>query len=130
VPDGVFAGDAGTRGFHPVGGLTALDVDEVLAAVEARDRRPRASGGSDDDGMASDPWADEAPLLAGLAAASVQGVSALTPRPGRRPARLGTSGAAAADAGVAGPCAASAKGFSLHAGARLPCCRARLVSST
>jgi hypothetical protein len=101
VPDGVFAGEPGTLGFHPVGGLTALDVDEVLAAVEALvDRRLRASGGSDDDGMASDPWADEAPLLAGLAAASVHGVSALTPRPGRRPARLGTSGAAAADAVV------------------------------
>jgi hypothetical protein len=117
VLDGVFAGEPGTLGFHPVGGLTALDVEEVLAAVEALvDRRLRASGGSDDDGMASDPWVNEAPLLAGLAAASVQGVSALTPRPGRRPARLGNIVAAAqADAVVAGSCAARANGFSRRA---------------
>jgi Putative transposase len=57
VPDGVFAGEPGKLAFHGVGQLTALDAEEVLAAVEPLvDRRLRARGESDDDGVASDPW--------------------------------------------------------------------------
>jgi hypothetical protein len=82
VPNGVFAGEAGGWTFHRVSRLTALDAEEVLAAVEPLvDRRVRSHGGLDDDG-GSDPWTHEAPPLAGLAAASVQGVNALAPRVG------------------------------------------------
>jgi len=46
VPDGVFAGEPGTLAFHRIGRLTALDAEEVLAAVEPLvDRRLRAHGG-------------------------------------------------------------------------------------
>jgi hypothetical protein len=119
VPDGIFAGDVGNRAFHPVVRLTALDAEEVLAAVEPLvDRRARA--GSDDD-MADDPWDRDAPLLAGLAAASVQGVNALAPRAGRRPARLGNSLAVIHAAPlVPDGCAARANGYSLHAGLVVP----------
>jgi Putative transposase/Transposase zinc-binding domain len=121
VPDGVFAGKPGTLAFHRIGRLTALDADEVLAAVEPLvDRRLRALGGLDDD-SGSDPWTQDAPLLAGLSAASVQGVNALAPRVGRRPARLG-NGLAARPAAPGGPdwCAARANGYSLHAGVVVP----------
>lgn len=83
VLDGVFARDAaGVVAFHPARRLTTLDVAEVLAAVEPRIRRLLEGGGfredghgghAEDDGV--DPWTDEAPALAGLAAASVQGSS-------------------------------------------------------
>jgi hypothetical protein len=90
VPDGVYAGEPGKLAFHRVGRLTALDAEEVLAAVDPLvARRLRARGESDDGSVFSDPWGNDAPLLAGLAAASVQGVSALAPS-GRRPARLGS----------------------------------------
>lgn len=121
VRDGVFAGEAGNWTFHPVVRLTALDVEEVLAAVEPLgDRRVRAHGVLDDDG-GRDPWTQDAPLLAGLAAASVQGVNALAPRVGRRPARLG-NGLAARPAMPPAPdgCGARANGYSLHAGVVVP----------
>ncbi len=96
VFDGVFADDPGNLWFQPVGRLTTLDVEEVLAAVEPLvGRRLGVAGEPDDDGKASDPWIDDSPVLAGLAAASLQGVSALQPRPGRGPARLGNVVAAA-----------------------------------
>ena len=102
VLDGVFARTrAGVLNFHPTRRLTALDVAEVLATVEPRIQRlldRRGLGDGDDDGSASDAWADEAPVLAGLAAASVQGtgrsgligalafvVWATRPRRARRP---------------------------------------------
>ena len=71
--------------------------------------------------MASNPWTQEAPLLAGLAAASVQGVTARGPRAGRGPARMGNIVAEAqSDGRVSGSCAARANGFSLHAGLVVP----------
>jgi len=81
--DGVFARSrAGALHFHPIRRLTALDVAEVLATVEPRfkgllDRRGLGKG--DDDRSASDAWAHEAPVLAGLAAAFVQGTVGLGP---------------------------------------------------
>ena len=62
-------------------------IEEVLATVEPRIKRlldRRGLGDGDDDGSASDAWADEAPVLAGLAAASVQGIVALGPQRGAR----------------------------------------------
>jgi hypothetical protein len=89
----VFARDgAGALDFHPAARLTALDVAEVLATVEPRIKRlldRRGVGEDDDVGFASDAWAEDAPVLAGLAAASVQGTVALGPRRGARVRRLG-----------------------------------------
>ena len=93
VLDGVFAKDgSGVVGFHPTPRLTALDVAEVLATVEPRIKRlldRRGLGDGDDDGCAPDAWADDAPVLAGLAAASVQGTVALGLQRG---ARIASSG--------------------------------------
>ena len=94
---------------------------DFLATVEPRVQRlldRRGLGEGDDDGSASDAWADEAPLLAGLAAASVQGIVAL----GRRGACLRRLG----DAREEGEppeqrgCHAWANGFDLHAGLVVP----------
>jgi Putative transposase/Transposase zinc-binding domain len=118
VLDGAFAGESGERRFHSLRRLTALDVEEVLAAVEPLvDRRRRGHGGSEDGD--ADSWGNEAPVLAGLAAASVQGQAALGPRSGRRSARLGTAVLAEADAPVAAA-SAQANGYSLHAGLVVP----------
>jgi hypothetical protein len=123
VLDGVFAADArGAPAFHRTRGLTTVDVEEVLATVEPRlAPRLRARGVGDDDVAAGgvDAWANEAPVLAGLAAASVQGKAALGPRQGIRPRRFGEA-AETAEAPVRGACQARANGFSLHAGLVVP----------
>jgi putative transposase len=123
VLDGVFARDrAGALSFHNAARLTALDVAEVLATVEPGIKRlldRRGLGEGDDNGSASDAWAHEAPVLAGLAAASVQGTVALGPHRGVRLRRLGDpseEGEAPAQSG----CHARANGFDLHAGLVVP----------
>jgi hypothetical protein len=88
VLDGVFARNGDTVRFHPCPPLDAADVDEVLVTVTAYVGRLLAPGGSGDGverGM-FDEWADEAPVLAGLATASVQGRVTLGLRAGSRPA--------------------------------------------
>ena len=66
--------------------------------------------------QSSEGWADEAPVLAGLAAASVQGRAALGPRAGARVRRLGDVFAGATiDPGL-GACHARHAGLDLHAG--------------
>jgi hypothetical protein len=126
VLDGVFARDAaGAVGFHPAPRLTTLDVAEVLAAVEPRlrqllqrgGRREDAPGGDPDDGGV-DPWVDEAPALADLAAASVQGLVALGRQSGTRVRRLGHA-RAAVDRPL-GSCHARWHGWDLHAGLVVP----------
>jgi hypothetical protein len=123
VLDGVFARNrAGTLNFHPVARLIALDVAEVLATVEPRIKRlfdRRGLGDGDDDGSAPDAWANEAPVLAGLAAASVQGTVALGPHRGARLRRLGDP----PDEGETrahGSCHVRANGLDLHAGLVVP----------
>ena len=64
---------------------------------------------------AADRWAEEAPVLAGLAAASVQGLLALGPRAGARIARYG-SPPEKVIAATLGPCHANLDGLDLHAG--------------
>jgi hypothetical protein len=118
VLDGVFDGEPGKRRFCPLRRLTAIDVEEVLAAVERLvDRRCREPGGSEDGD--ADSWGHEAPVLAGLAAASVQGQAALGPRSGRSPTRWGTTAMVEAEAPVA-ETSARANGYSLHAGLVVP----------
>jgi hypothetical protein len=70
-------------------------------------------------GAVSDAWAEDAPVLAGLAAASVQGTVAIGPHRGARLRRLGhpsEEGETPADDG----CHARANGFDLHAGLVVP----------
>lgn len=92
VLDGVFTNDGGAVRFHPVRRLTHEDVAEVVALVAQRvtrllERRGLAANAG--DGEASDLWSDEAPVLAAVAAASVEGRVALGPRAGGRVRRCG-----------------------------------------
>jgi hypothetical protein len=122
VVDGVFAKDGESVRFHPSPWLDADDVDEVLATVEAYFRRLLAGRGvdaGDDGGDTLDEWVDDAPVLAGLAAASVQGRVALGPRAGARVRRRGAGPVATEPPGL-GPCHARHNGFDLHAGLCLP----------
>ncbi|MDO8793425.1 MAG: transposase, partial [Vicinamibacterales bacterium] len=123
VLDAVFARNrAGALNFHSGPRLTALDVAEVLATVEpwiTRLLARRGLGDGDDDGSASDAWADEAPVLAGLAAASVQGTAALGPHRGARLRRLGDP-PEEGETPAHGGCHARANGFDLHAGLVVP----------
>ena len=91
VLDGVFArGQDGRLVFHATPSLTAADVADVLAAIEPGVARLLARRGfGDDDGDRSDGFAEVTPLLAGLAAASVQGVNAWGGTPGAGPQRVG-----------------------------------------
>ncbi len=108
--------------FHPTQRLTALDVEEVLATVEPGIRRllaRRGLGEGAEDGSQVDAWADEAPVLAGLAAASVQGTVARGSQLGARPRRLGDRREEEELPTPAG-CHARANGFDLHAGLVVP----------
>ena len=122
VLDGVFAQHGDTVRFHPCPPLDAADVDEVLATVTAYVWRLLAHGGSDDgdDGGMLDEWADEAPVLAGLAAAAVQGRVALGARAGARVRRRGDTLAVATDPPQLGLCHARHNGFDLHVGLCVP----------
>lgn len=122
VMDGVFArAEAGALAFHPARGLTDLDVAEVLATAEPRIRHvlDRRGLGDRDDASGEDAWAGEAPVLAGLAAASVQGIVALGHRRGARVRRLGEP-PEAIEAPTPGRCHARSNGFDLHAGLVVP----------
>jgi hypothetical protein len=71
---------------------TVSDVADVLAMIEPRMRRliDRPGLGKGDKGAsAPDEWAEDAPVLAGIAAASVEGTFALEPRQGARARRRG-----------------------------------------
>jgi len=118
VLDGVFTNDGGIVRFHPVRRLTRDDVAEVVALVARRVTRlveRRGLAGRAEDGEASDPWSDEAPVLAAVAAASVEGRVALGPRAGARVRRCGDPPEEGTPATL-GPCHAHAGGFDLHAG--------------
>ena len=75
------------------------------------------AGDEGDDTL--DEWADDAPVLAGLATASVRGRAALGPRAGARARRRGAGLAATEPPGL-GPCHARHNGFDLHAGLCVP----------
>ncbi len=119
VMDGVFTRDArGDVRFHAARYPATPDVTPVLVTLARRIGRLLArhgvSGGAEGVDVA-DPWAEETPTLAGLAAASVRGVAALGLRAGLSVRRCGDP--------VAGPEStaprewhARLQGFDLHAG--------------
>ena len=76
-------------------------------------------GGDSADPSASDVFAEASPLLAGLAAASVQGLVALGGTPGARPRRVGQT-SVVPHMPAPGACHARWEGFDLHAGLRVP----------
>jgi hypothetical protein len=125
VVDGVFAdGGSGELRFHAADPPTDEEMDRVLRTVERRIRRLLARRGvvdRDDGDGAADRWAEEAPVLAGLAGASVQGRVALGPRAGAEIRRCGDPpDFLVLSSSVLGPCHARANGFDLHAGVVVP----------
>jgi hypothetical protein len=119
VLDGVFAEDTpDTVRFHPSRRFTRGDVADVVVAVARCIQRlldRRGLAGDAEQGGASDAWAEQAPVLAGIAAASVQGVVALGPRAGTRVRRCGDP-PEEIEPQTLGRCHAQAHGFDLHAG--------------
>ena len=71
--DGVFVKEGEAVRFHPSPSLDAADVDDVLLTVESYVQRLLGGSGADasDEGDHTlDAWVDDAPVLAGLAAAA------------------------------------------------------------
>jgi hypothetical protein len=125
VLDGVFTEEpSGTLRFHPAPPPTDDEMDRVLATIERRVQRLLARRGApDEDGSGGgDAWSEREPVLAGLAAASVEGRVALGPRTGAAVRRCGGSPdlAALSVSGARGPCHARRGGFDLHAGIVVP----------
>ena len=118
--DGVFVPDGDTLRFRRLVSLEALDVADVLATIVPGVRRllsRRGLGADADDTL--DLWADTEPVLAGVAAASVQGRVALGPRAGQTLRRRGSPSGEPVD-WAPGPCHARQDGFDLQAAVRIP----------
>ena len=89
VLDGVFAREVdGTLRFHPASPPTDDDVRRVVARVRRRLERLGVAGATvaEED---ADPLADESAALASLSRAAILGRTALGPRAGRGPVRVG-----------------------------------------
>ncbi len=121
VLDGVFVVADGRARFCPLPGLTTADVADVLATVVPRVRRLLAwrGLGPDEACGAQDRWSQEAPVLAGMAAASVQGRVALGRRAGSRVRRSGGSMGEDDDGESRGEYHARQDAFDLHAAVRV-----------
>jgi hypothetical protein len=118
VLDGVFVLDEGVVQFHPMRRLTREDVAGVVVLIAHRvtrllERRGLTRGA--ESGEPPDLWSEEAPVLAAVAAASVEGRVALGPRAGARVRRCGDPPEEVTPTTL-GPCHANAGGFDLHAG--------------
>jgi len=125
VLDGVYVeDDTGTLRFHEAEPPTDDEMDRLLQTIDRRIHRLLARRGVLDDlgeGSAADPWREAAPVLAGIAEASVQGRRALGEKAGAAVRRCGGSAdlLALAPSGL-GPCHARGNGFDLHAGLVVP----------
>jgi hypothetical protein len=98
--------------------LTREDVAGVVALIARRVERlleRRGLAGGTESSGAPDLWSEEAPVLAAVAAASVDGRVALGPRAGARVRRCGDPPDDVAPMTL-GPCHAHVDGFDLHAG--------------
>jgi hypothetical protein len=127
VMDGVFVRDGADLRFCPAPLLTAADVADVLATIVPRVRRlleRRGLGDGDEGVSAADEWAEDAPVLAGMAGASVQGTFALGPRAGKRARPCGAAPVEdpCREGKVPDPwrCHARQEGFDLDAGVWIP----------
>jgi hypothetical protein len=121
--DGVFAEDAtGTLVFHPAPPPTSEALDALLATIARHIERliRRGVWTEHAEPAADDPWAEEAPVLTGLAAASVQGQLALGPRAGGEVRRCGNLPDEPPLPVVRGPCHTAHGGFDLDAGVVVP----------
>ena len=117
VIDGVFTGEGEAVGFHSARRLTRDDVAQVVAVVARRiDRllQRRGVAAAPEERGVPDAWSEDAPVLAGLAAASIHGRIGLGPRAGAGVQRYGEPPDDREPAAV-GPCHAQAGGFDLHA---------------
>jgi len=121
VLDGVFArGADGTLRFHAAPAHPVPDLMPLLVTIATRVQRLLTRRGVVDggDGLGLegwDPFADDAPTLAGLAAASVRGVAALGPRAGRPARRWGDDRFGHRPDDAPRPWHARARSFDLHA---------------
>jgi hypothetical protein len=120
----LYVEEGGTLRFQELAPPTDEEMDRLLETIDRRVRRllaRRGMAGEVDDGSTADPWHEEAPVLAGIAAASVQGRRALGPRAGAAVRRVGASAELLALAPSSrGPCHAHWNGFDLHAGVVVP----------
>jgi hypothetical protein len=124
VLDGAYvdAGD-GTLRFYEVDPPTDDDMDCLLGTIERRLHRllaRRGVLGEVGEGNGVDAWSEESPVLAGIAAASVQdggrwASGPAGPCPGAASAEL-----LALAPSALGPCHARRNGFDLHAGVVVP----------
>jgi len=124
VLDGVFARNTdGTLRFHAVPDHPAPDLMPLLVTVATRLQRLMTRRGIVDGSDSVDwwdPFADDAPTLAGLAAASVRGVAALGPRAGRPVRRWGDDGLERRPNDAPRPWHARVRSFDLHAAVTVP----------
>jgi hypothetical protein len=124
VLDGVYVEDGAALRFHASDAPTDYEMDRLLGTIERRLQRLLARRGvgdavADDGGV--DRWREEAPVLSGIAAASVQGRLALGERAGAAVRRGGASAELLALAPERlGSCHARRNGFDLHAGVVVP----------
>jgi DNA-directed RNA polymerase subunit RPC12/RpoP len=123
VLDGVYVeqGRGGLR-FQTLPAPPDAEMDGVLLTLVRRLERllaRRGLAGVDDEG--EDQWRDESPVLAGMAAAAVQGRRALGARAGAAVARMDALGGAPVlgEPGL-GPCHARWAGYDLHAAVVVP----------
>jgi|CXWL01.1.fsa_nt_gi hypothetical protein len=122
ILDGVYVrGHDGRLRFHAAPVPSTADVADVLATIAPAVRRLLATRGFDIEGDhgAVDPVAEASPLLAALAAASVQGLTISGDSARARPRRWGQA-RAGDPTPEPHPCAAHWEGFDLHAGVRVP----------
>jgi Putative transposase/Transposase zinc-binding domain len=124
---GVFANDgSGGVRFLPLPAPSDREVERLLVVVRRRIVRLARRHGIDLDGDGGvevdriDALADESPVLAGMAGASVAGRAALGAEAGRAPARLGREHEAPFAERPLGPCHARQGGFDLHAAVAVP----------
>jgi hypothetical protein len=114
--DGVYLDIDGEPKFHTAPPLTDDDVRSIVETTAHRViRLLEKRGVLDEDTL--DPLVDESPVLAGMTAASVQGMVATGDRAGFRVRRVLADPAEAVRTGEL--CYAS-RGFSLHAATRIP----------
>ncbi|GMV23283.1 MAG: hypothetical protein AMXMBFR57_32320 [Acidimicrobiia bacterium] len=124
VLDGVFVREpGGTLRFQAAPASPAPNLQPLLVTIATRlqrllTRRGVVEGGDALDGC--DPFADDAPTLAGLAASSVRGVAALGPRAGRPVRRWGSGVTQRRPNDAPRPWHARVRSFDLHTAVAVP----------